>query len=60
MSLIIQFKAEDFGDFRAIFYMPRISVIAAINADFVYCGVVLCIDMKLLTHICLCFKCSSS
>lgn len=47
MSLIIQFKAEGFGDLRAIFYMPRISVIATINADFVYFDMVLCIDMKL-------------
>lgn len=47
MSLILQFRAEDFVDFRAIFKMPRISVIAAINANFVYCGMVLCVGMKL-------------
>lgn len=37
--------------FQGHFYMPRISVMSTVNADFAYCGMILWPNMKLSIHI---------
>lgn len=42
-SLIRHFRTEDTDDFKAIFCMPRISMISSINADLSIVSSIVCV-----------------